>query len=168
MKTDNTFESLLLNKRKGLLGHAFKLTGNSDDAEDLLQEVSLKVLEHRNQFKDGTNFYGWAHKIMDNLFVNMCRMKKTREFYVELSDSVFYRVDTGIDAGITETGYDLKEILRAVDALPKTYRRTFQLFISGFKYEEIADKQGIPVGTVKTRIFYARKALQIKLKDFNR
>ena len=72
------------------------------------------------------------------------------------------------DAGFesTESAYDTKEIRRAVNALPREYRVPFAMHVSGFKYREIADKLSLPLGTVKSRIFFTRQRLQAQLKDF--
>ncbi|MCB5590630.1 RNA polymerase sigma factor, partial [Phocaeicola vulgatus] len=72
--------------------------------------------------------------------------------------------DSGFDS--TEGAYDLKEIHRIVNALPKDYRVPFAMYVSGFKYREIAEKLGLPLGTVKSRIFFTRQRLQNDLKDF--
>lgn len=72
--------------------------------------------------------------------------------------------DSGFDS--TESAYDMKEIHKVVNALPKDYRIPFAMYVSGFKYREIADKLNLPLGTVKSRIFFTRQKLQIQLKDF--
>jgi RNA polymerase sigma-70 factor (ECF subfamily) len=66
----------------------------------------------------------------------------------------------------TEEAYDIKEIHKAVHALPKEYRIPFAMHISGFKYKEIAAHLGVPIGTVKSRIFFTRQKLQKELRDF--
>ena len=70
-----------------------------------------------------------------------------------------------LEADSMEGAYDLKEMRRIVNALPKDYRIPFAMYVSGFKYREIADKLGLPLGTVKSRIYFTRQRLQ-KLKDF--
>lgn len=72
--------------------------------------------------------------------------------------------DSGFDS--TEGTYDIKEIHKIVNSLPKEYRIPFAMHVSGFKYREIADKLNLPLGTVKSRIFFTRQKLQIQLKDF--
>ena len=66
----------------------------------------------------------------------------------------------------TESAYDLKEMHRIVNALPREYKVPFSMHVSGFKYREIAEKLGLPLGTVKSRIFFTRQKLQQELKDF--
>jgi RNA polymerase sigma-70 factor (ECF subfamily) len=72
--------------------------------------------------------------------------------------------DSGFES--TESAYDAKEMRRVVNALPREYKEPFAMHVSGFKYREIADKLDIPLGTVKSRIFFTRKKLQAELKDF--
>ena len=64
------------------------------------------------------------------------------------------------------SGYDLKEMHRIVNSLPRDYKVPFSMHVSGFKYREIADRLGLPLGTVKSRIFFTRQRLQQELKDF--
>ncbi len=87
--------------------------------------------------------------------------------FVDQTDNLFHLnlpQDSGFDS--TEGAYDLKEIHRIVNALPKDYRVPFAMYVSGFKYREIAEKLGLPLGTVKSRIFFTRQRLQNDLKDF--
>ena len=87
--------------------------------------------------------------------------------FVDQTDNLFHLnlpQESGFDS--TEGAYDLKEIHRIVNALPKDYRVPFAMYVSGFKYREIAEKLGLPLGTVKSRIFFTRQRLQNDLKDF--
>ncbi len=84
MKTDNTFESLLVNEQKELLRHAYALVGQREEAEELLQEVALRVLEKKDKFSLGTNFRGWVHRVMKSVFINMYRSKKSMLLTVNL------------------------------------------------------------------------------------
>ena len=87
--------------------------------------------------------------------------------FIDQTDNLFHLnlpQDSGFES--TEGNYDLKEIRRIVNSLPKEYRVPFSMYVSGFKYREIADKLGLPLGTVKSRIFFTRQRLQKDLKDF--
>lgn len=166
MKTVD-FTQHLLSIQTELFRFAFKLTTDREEANDLLQETSLKVLDNEEKFTPDTNFKGWMYTIMRNIFINNYRKTVRDQTFVDQTDNLFHLnlpQDSGFDS--TEGAYDLKEIHRIVNALPKDYRVPFAMYVSGFKYREIAEKLGLPLGTVKSRIFFTRQRLQNDLKDF--
>lgn len=166
MKTID-FTQQLLSVQNELFRFAFKLTADREDANDLLQETSLKALDNEEKYTPDTNFKGWIYTIMRNIFINNYRKTVRDQTFVDQTDNLFHlnlSQDSGFDS--TEAAYDLKEIHRTVNALPKEYRVPFAMYVSGFKYREIADKLGLPLGTVKSRIFFTRQKLQEELKDF--
>ena len=136
-----SFRKDLIGVQEELLRFAYKLTANREEANDLLQETSLKALDNEEKYVPDTNFKGWMYTIMRNL-----------------------PQDSGFES--TEGAYDLKEMHRIVNALPREYKIPFSMHVSGFKYREIAEKLGLPLGTVKSRIFFTRQRLQQELKDF--
>ncbi len=166
MKTA-TFAQNLLSMQTELLHFAYKLTADREEANDLLQETSLKALDNEEKYVAETNFKGWIYTIMRNIFINNYRKTVRDQTFVDQTDNLFHLnlpQDSGFDS--TEGAYDLKEIHRIVNALPKDYRVPFAMYVSGFKYREIAEKLGLPLGTVKSRIFFTRQRLQNDLKDF--
>ena len=133
----------------------------------LHMETSLKALDNEEKFTPDTNFKGWMYTIMRNIFINNYRKTVRDQTFVDQTDNLFHLnlpQESGFDS--TEGAYDLKEIHRIVNALPKDYRVPFAMYVSGFKYREIAEKLGLPLGTVKSRIFFTRQRLQNDLKDF--
>lgn len=161
------FTQHLLSIQTELFRFAFKLTADREEANDLLQETSLKALDNEEKFTPDTNFKGWMYTIMRNIFINNYRKTVRDQTFVDQTDNLFHLnlpQDSGFDS--TEGAYDLKEIHRIVNALPKDYRVPFAMYVSGFKYREIAEKLGLPLGTVKSRIFFTRQRLQNDLKDF--
>ena len=165
--TSGIFEQELLRAQDDLLRFALKLTADHDDAQDLLQETSLKALDNREKYTPATNFKGWLYTIMRNLFINNYRKVMRDNTFVDRTENL-YHINLSENSGFesTEKAYDIKEIHRAVHALPKEYRIPFAMHISGFKYREIAEKLNLPIGTVKSRIFFTRQKLQRELKDF--
>ena len=162
-----TFKKDLLGVQDDLLRFAYKLTSDREEANDLLQETSLKALDNEEKYTPDTNFKGWIYTIMRNIFINNYRKALRDQTYVDQTDNQFYlnqNIDNEGDS--TEGSYDLKEMRRIVNALPKEYRIPFSMYVSGFKYREIADKLGLPLGTVKSRIYFTRQKLQEELKDF--
>ncbi len=163
----SVFEHDLIRAQDDLLRFAFKLTSDHDDAHDLLQETSLKALDNRDKYTPDTNFKGWLYTIMRNIFINNYRKVMRDNTFVDRTENLYHlNLSEEHTFESTEKAYDIKEIHRAVHALPKEYRIPFAMHISGFKYREIADKLNLPIGTVKSRIFFTRQKLQKELKDF--
>ena len=166
MRTAN-FAQDLLSVQTELLNFAYKLTADREEANDLLQETSFKALDNEDKYTAETNFKGWIYTIMRNIFINNYRKALRDQTYVDQTDNQFYlNQNIDIEGDSTEGSYDLKEMRRIVNALPKEYRIPFSMYVSGFKYREIADKLGLPLGTVKSRIYFTRQKLQEELKDF--
>ena len=163
MRTAN-FAQDLLSVQTELLNFAYKLTADREEANDLLQETSLKALDNEDKYTAETNFKGWIYTIMRNIFINNYRKALRDQTYVDQTDNQFYlNQNIDIEGDSTEGSYDLKEMRRIVNALPKEYRIPFSMYVSGFKYREIADKLGLPLGTVKSRIYFTRQKLQEEL-----
>ena len=162
-----TFTRDLLDVQNDLLRFAYNLTANREDANDLLQETSLKALDNEDKYTPDTNFKGWVYTIMRNIFINNYRKVVRDQTFVDTTDNL-YHLSQSQDSGFesTESAYDLKEMRRIVNALPTEYRVPFSMHVSGFKYREIAEKLDLPLGTVKSRICFTRKKLQEELKDF--
>ena len=166
MRTSN-FTQNLLGMQSELHRFALKLTADNEEANDLLQETSLKALDNEDKYTPDTNFKGWMYTIMRNIFINNYRKTVRDQTFVDQTDNL-YHLNLPQDSGFesTEGNYDLKEIRRIVNTLPKEYRVPFSMYVSGFKYREIAERLGLPIGTVKSRIFFTRQRLQKDLKDF--
>lgn len=167
MKSSLGFRKDLVEMQDELHRFAYKLTANLEEADDLLQETSLKALDNEDKYIPDTNFKGWVYTIMRNIFINNYRKVVREQTYVDQTDNLFHLnlpQDSGLDS--VEGNYDLKEMRKIVNALPKEYKEPFSMHIAGFKYREIAEKLALPLGTVKSRIFFTRQRLQDQLKDF--
>ena len=167
MRTTSNFAQNLLGMQSELYRFALKLTADNEEANDLLQETSLKALDNEDKYTPDTNFKGWMYTIMRNIFINNYRKTVRDQTFVDQTDNL-YHLNLPQDSGFesTEGNYDLKEIRKIVHSLPKEYRVPFSMYVSGFKYREIAEKLALPIGTVKSRIFFTRQRLQRDLKDF--
>ena len=161
------FTQGILDIQPDLHRFAYKLTAAREEANDLLQETSLKALDNEDKFDPDTNFRGWMYTIMRNIFINNYRKIVREQTFVDQTDNQ-YHLSMPQDSGFasTEGAYDLKEMHRIVNALPRDYKVPFSMHVSGFKYREIAERLGLPLGTVKSRIFFTRQKLQDELKDF--
>ncbi|HCS21226.1 MAG TPA: RNA polymerase subunit sigma [Bacteroidetes bacterium] len=141
--------------------YALQLTRNPDDAEDLVQETMLKAFMYRNSFADGTNLKGWLYTIMKNSFINNYRRMVKRNTFIDTTDNTFYLDNTNhLTENDGENTFVGKDINHAIETLPMDLKKTFTMNLKGFKYHEIAEILGIPIGTVKTRIFVARRQLR--------
>ncbi len=162
-----SFRKDLIGVQDELLRFAYKLTTNREQANDLLQETSLKALDNEDKFLPDTNFKGWMYTIMRNIFINNYRKVVRDQTFIDQTDNLFH-INQSLNNGLEscEGSYDLKEMRRIVTGLPKEYKVPFSMHVSGFKYREIAERLNLPLGTVKSRIFFTRQKLQQELKDF--
>lgn len=160
------FQNNLLNLRPNLLNFAYMLTSNSEDAYDLLQDTTLKALDNEDKFAEGTNFKGWVFTIMRNIFINNYRRASRAATIVDTTDNL-YHLNLSQDSGIEspEDTYSAGEITSAINEFSDEYRIPFSMHVAGYKYDEIADHMNLPLGTVKSRIFTARKKLQERFAD---
>ncbi|RIH63422.1 sigma-70 family RNA polymerase sigma factor [Mariniphaga sediminis] len=162
------FNNALLNLRKKLYIYAISLTSDSEQASDLLQETMLKVLIARDKFTQNTNFKAWVYTIMRNTFINdYRRILKTRNKFVGSSIDFCYLVPTEKNYPTPDSIYHTREIHRNIEALEDEYRIPFTMFFEGYKYKEIAKKLDLPLGTVKSRIFFTRKKLKKTLREYS-
>ncbi len=161
------FQQRLLGLQDHMMNFALKLTANRDDALDLLQDTTLKILDSQEKFIDNINFTGWVMTIMRNLFINNYHKVVRLQTIVDQNIDL-YNLDLINDSisGSPDKAYQIQEISQAIAELNEDVKIPFSLFLNGYKYQEIAEKMELPLGTIKSRIFFARKELQQKLKDF--
>ena len=158
-----SFKTELILFQSDLYRYALKLTSNNWEADDLVQETSLKALDNEDKYTPGTNLKGWLYTIMYNLFINNYRRVMREQAHVDETNSNHSALH---ESDNSEGIYDIKEIRHIINSLAKEQRDTFSLHISGFKYREIADKLNMPIGTVKSKIHVTRQKLQTELRDF--
>lgn len=162
-----TFIKNLLSLQENLFKFAYSLTMNKADAQDLLQETSLRALKYQEKFTDETNLKGWLFTIMKNIFINDYRkvIKVQTNVYENATESISSYSEEVCNEN-PEDLYDINLISKIIDQLDEEYRKPFDLFMSGYRYEEIAEKTGLPIGTVKSRIFKTRQKLKSDLRDW--
>ncbi len=150
-----------------LRAFSLKLTGNNVDAEDLYQDTAVRIITNADKYKPGTNFKAWAVTIMRNIFINNYRKKVRRNMIIDQTPNNYY-INSGdrVVDNDGETNVTFKELMVLVDTLPEDFKKPFLMAYEGYKYEEIAEELGSPLGTIKSRIFFARKKLQ-KMYDEN-
>ncbi len=161
------FNQLVLVNYDFLKPFAFNLTKDNEDAKDLIQETLFKALANRDKYNWGTNIKAWMFTIMRNIFINDYRKKSKYQVVSDTSDNDFLinfkQSNTGMDG---ESSVSLKELYKAVYDLPEIFRTPFQLYFEGYKYHEISELLKEPLGTIKSRIHFARKLLKSKISEF--
>ena len=153
--------------QSNMLNFALMLTSNREDAADLLQDTTLKVLDNQEKYTENTNFKGWVFTIMRNIFINNYRRASRAATVVDTTDDLYHlnlSQDSGIDS--PEESYTASEITDAIDSFDDKFRLPFSMYVAGWKYNEIAEKMNLPLGTVKSRIFTARQELQKRFADY--
>ncbi len=150
-----------------LLSFALKLTLNRDEAQDLVQDTTLKALKNEEKFVYNANFKGWMLTIMRNIFINNYRKSARENTMVDSSDDL-YRLNLPQDSGLDtpDGAFAISEISSIIASFPDDFRKPFTMHIAGYKYEEISEKLNMPLGTVKSRIFFTRKRLREILRDY--
>jgi RNA polymerase sigma-70 factor (ECF subfamily) len=160
------FNEALIGMEGNLQSFALNFTRNNEDARDLTQETMLKAITYRNYYTPQTNFRAWVFTIMRNIFINQYRRRVKSGTIFDHSKDLYLLNST--DSGSSAVAYlTEKEINSKIAMLDEEYKLPFNLHFKGFKYKEIADQLGIPIGTVKSRIFIARKKLMEQLPDYN-
>jgi RNA polymerase sigma-70 factor (ECF subfamily) len=143
---------------------AYNLTKNSEDAKDLYQETAFRAMTNRDKFRPGTNLKAWLFTIMKNIFINNYRKKAKANTIMDNTDNLYYlnsgrnSIDNAADSNIL-----IKELKAMISLLDDSTRIPFLMHYQGFKYQEIADHLSLPLGTVKSRIFFARKDLKAQI-----
>lgn len=165
--TQVQFNNALMSLSDKLHYYALSLTSDSERANDLLQETFLKALTYRDKFAQNTNFKAWVYTIMKNTFINEYRrnVKTKNTFEGSTNDYHIAYTKDKVYPG-PDSMYSSREISRSIQELEDDYRIPFTMFLEGFKYKEIADELNLPLGTVKSRIFFTRKKLEKTLSEY--
>lgn len=161
------FDQLLLNNTEFLKPFAVTLTRDNEVAKDLLQETIFRALANKEKYNTGTNIKAWLYTIMRNIFINNYRRKSKQNTIFDSTPNDFlldYNQQT--IANRAEMVLAMKDIQAAIHNLPNIFRNPFMLYFEGYKYHEIAAMLSEPLGTIKSRIHFARKLLKEQLSRF--
>ncbi|HJN16499.1 MAG TPA: sigma-70 family RNA polymerase sigma factor [Armatimonadota bacterium] len=170
------FEALAEERKRELFNAALRMTRGREDAEDLTQETLAKAYTAFHQFRPGTNFKAWIYRVLVNTYINHYRRKKRapqekswEEFAVD-GDVDYARGDSSRLSNPEEAVMSRvpdEEVQPALEALPDEFRVAVLLSdVDDFSYKEIADILGIPLGTVRSRIFRGRRMLRKRLANY--
>ena len=144
---------------------AYNLTKNGEKANDLYQETAFRAIKNRDKFRPGTNFKAWLMTIMKNIFINDYRKRmKANTIFDSTDNNYFINSGTHTVENSAQSNIVMKELKGMIEDLEDGLRIPFVMHYEGHKYQEIADFMGLPLGTVKSRIFFARKSLKKKIR----
>lgn len=149
------FNSLVLSNADGLRPFAITLTKDYETAKDLCQETLCKAFTYRDKYEPDTNIKAWLFTIMRNIFINDYRRAARKKVVMEVVKS-----SVQPHAFSSEMSMRLKEIRTAIHNMPAVFKRACLLYLHGYKYHEIALALNEPLGTIKSRIHFAKKMLQ--------
>jgi RNA polymerase sigma factor (sigma-70 family) len=161
------FNEMLLSNADFLRPFAINLTRDTEAANDLYQETMYKALANHEKYNSGTNIKAWLFTIMRNIFINNYRRKaKQKTILDSTSNDFLINQNQATVSNGAESEMRLKEINKAITQLPEIFKTPFLLYFDGYKYNEIADALHEPLGTIKSRIHFARKLLKEQISRY--
>lgn len=161
------FNQMLLINAEFLRPFAITLTRDNETAKDLFQETLFRALANKEKYNVGTNIKAWLYTIMRNIFINNYRRKARQNTVLDYTPNEFlldYNQTTA--SNNAEATLQLKEIEASIYQLPDIFKKPFLLYFDGYKYHEIADMLKEPLGTIKSRIHFARKLLKAQTQRY--
>jgi RNA polymerase sigma-70 factor (ECF subfamily) len=163
----NDFNRLIITSSEFLKPFATTLTKDNETAKDLLQETLYRALANKEKYKIGTNIKAWLYTIMRNIFINNYRRRVNQQvvFESDLNDFLLDYNQVSL-SNSAESNLRIKEVQAAIYRLPDLFRNPFLLYFDGYKYSEISQMLSEPLGTIKSRIHFARKVLKEQVERF--
>ena len=159
---------MLVQYQNPLRFYALKLTADEEQANDLLQDTNIKALLNKDKIESSISLKSWLYTIMKNTFINQYRRSlKLTEIKTNIKHQAYLSFPTSTLFLAADKTIAIQDIKKEIKMLKEDYRIPFQMKLEGFKYKEIAGHMEINIGTVKSRVFHARKELMSKLKEFN-
>ncbi|HEX6333687.1 MAG TPA: RNA polymerase sigma factor [Flavisolibacter sp.] len=153
------FNNLVLTHSDSLRPFAITLTRDPESARDLCQETLYKAFAYRQQYRQGTSIRAWLFTIMKNVFINEYRRSLRKRRVMEN-----VRQHHPVSAPPAEQQVHVREITAAIHGLSDSAKAACLLYLEGHKYQEIAEALDEPLGTIKSRIHFAKKELQKKIE----
>lgn len=155
------FEVLVNRYRREFIRKAFRIVRDKDEAEDIVQDTFVRMYRHARKFKhqEGATFKSWAYKILTNTCFTYCKKRKRRnEFIARADDDMLEAFSLG--SVEFEKILDVNQAVNAINKIPSILARMLTLSLAGKSQEEIAKIEGIPIGTVRTRMHRAKKEVR--------
>ena len=162
--TTTEFTAQITEMQETLRRFTYRFTRNAEESQDLVQDTMLKALTYRDKFREDTNLKGWLFTIMRNTFINHYRKNKLARTSTDSTKELYFlNVADNHTFNRPEKSVEFKEMWENVSEIREELQVPFKMYTSGYKYHEIAEHLDIPIGTVKNRIFHARKEIQKKM-----
>jgi len=161
------FSKMLLENADFLKPFAISLTRDNETAKDLCQETLFKALANKEKYNVGTNIRAWLYTIMRNIFINDYRRKAKQNTIFDNSPNDFLlNYNQYAVVNKAESEMNIREIQKAIQSLPDIFKIPFLLYFEGYRYHEIAKALSEPLGTIKSRIHFARKLLKEQISRY--
>lgn len=155
------FNEILLGNAEFLRPFAINLTKDTESAKDLFQNTLYKALSNKDKYHSGTNIRAWLYTIMRNIFINDYRRKaKQKTIFDNTPNDYLINQNQATVSNAAESDIRIKEIKKYIRQLPEIFKTPFLLYFEGYRYNEIAEVLEEPLGTIKSRIHFARKLLK--------
>ena len=161
------FRQQVAQLRPALRAFTFRFTSDREISQDLVQDTILKALTYGDKYRENTNLKGWLYTIMRNTFINNYRRSKVVKVTRDTTDELYYlNIEDQHTFRNPQSSLEFSEIWKNVNDIRDELLVPFRMHATGYKYEEIALHLSLPLGTVKNRIFHARKEIQKKLAGY--
>lgn len=161
------FDHQITSLRSTLKAFTRRFTTDREESNDLVQDTILKALTYREKFRDDTNLKGWLFTIMRNTFINNYRRnQRAKTIHDDTKELYYLNVEDKYTFNSPSSAFEYCDIWKHINELKEDLLIPFKMHTSGYKYHEIAEHLGIPIGTVKNRIFHARKEIQARLAGY--
>lgn len=160
------FNTRLLDTENSLQYFALSLTRNPETAKDLVQDTFVKAIQYKDKYTSDNNMKSWLFTILRNTYLNQITKLSAKNTIHDESEDTFLIKNNIKEDYDTEGKINKYELEQAVERLNPEYKKPFKLFMQGYKYKEIAEEMELPIGTIKSRIFFARKILMEGLQEF--
>lgn len=160
------FNNILISNAESLKPFAITLTKDTEAANDLYQETLCRALLNKDKYNIGTNIRAWLYTIMRNIFINNYRRSAKQKTVFEDAQIKVKHDQKLLQANEALYSLNAKEIQKAVLGLPVIFKQPFLLYTEGYMYNEIAMMLNEPLGTIKSRIHFARKLLKSQVERF--
>lgn len=165
--TATDFSYQIAGLRPTLQSFTRRFTSNREESHDLVQDTIMKALMYRSKYRDDTNLKGWLFTIMRNTFINSYRKNQRQRTSQDTTKELYYlNVKDEYTFNSPDSNYEYKDAWQKIDTVKDELLIPFKMHTSGYKYHEIAEHLNIPIGTVKNRIFHARKEIQKALQGY--
>ncbi len=162
------FNQLMITNADHLKPFALSLTRDNDSARDLFQETMYRAMVNREKYNPGTNLKAWMYTIMRNIFINDYRKKARHKTIFDNSpNEALIDYNQSKYVNLPEANIKLKEISKMINSLPDIFKVPFKMYYDGYRYNEISSMLEEPLGTIKSRIHFARKLLKAQLNRYD-